>query len=423
MILDRTQAPEFVVPQPFKLTQPVSFTLSNGIPVYQISSGSQQVVRVEWIFNGGSAADRKKGAAWFTNKLLAEGTRKYSAFAIQEKLASVGAFLEQSSGFDRDSVTLYSLSRFLPQTLELVCEILNEATFAENELEKNRTIALQGYQVNLNKTAFLAGNAFRSYLYGSGHVYGRVLDDTAMSAIQRDDLVAHHQQCYHAGNCSVVIAGYAVDDVAKLLEGYLGNWRKGDSFVSTFNSSVAKPGQYKVEKKESMQSSVRYGRRMFTLAHPDYLKMYFLNEILGGYFGSRLMQNIREDKGYTYGIHSSIVCMKHDGYLLIGSDVKKENAEDTLNEINNEMENLKTVPVSKEELETVRNYILGSFLGSVTTPFAQADKFKSVYYNGMGYEFYDRFYQETLAMNADTLMSTAQRYLKDEEMIKVISGE
>src|SRR6478609_8894274 len=317
MILDRTKAPEFLVPKSFKLTQPVSFTLSNGIPVYQISSGEQQVVRIEWIFNGGSAADKQRGAAWFTNKLLSEGTRKYTAFAIQEKLASVGAFLEQASGFDRDSVTLYSLVRFLPQTLELVCEILNEPNFPEEELEKNRTIALQGYQVNLNKTAFLAGNSFRSHLYGSSHAYGRSLDDEAIRSVQRDYLIAHHKQYYHAGNCSIVVAGYSVEGISKLLNQYMSNWQNGSDSSALYKEPTTSPGYYNVEKKDSMQSSIRYGRRMFSLSHPDYFKMYFLNEILGGYFGSRLMQNIREDKGYTYGIHSSLVCLKHDGYLLI----------------------------------------------------------------------------------------------------------
>src|SRR6478735_4589467 len=305
MILDRTKAPEFLVPQSFKLTQPVSFTLSNGIPVYQISSGEQQVVRIEWIFNGGSAADKQKGAAWFTNKLLSEGTKTYSAFVIQEKLASVGAFLEQASGFDRDSVTLYSLARFLPQTLELVCELLNEPSFPEEELEKNRTIALQSYQVNLNKTSFLAGNTFRANLYGGSHAYGRSLDEDAMRAVKREDLVSHHKQHYQAGSCSIVVAGCATDGIAMLLEQFMGGWQKQNIAFESYIEPATQPGYIKVEKKDSMQSSVRYGKRMFTLSHPDYFKMYFLNEILGGYFGSRLMQNIREDKGYTYGIHSA----------------------------------------------------------------------------------------------------------------------
>jgi predicted Zn-dependent peptidase len=164
------------------------------------------------------------------------------------------------------------------------------------------------------------------------------------------------------------------------------------------------------------------GRKLFTRSHPDYFKMMVLNEILGGYFGSRLMRNIREEKGLTYGISSNLFTLQKEGYLLIGTDVKREFTSLTIEEVYKEMNILRTEPVGEEELETVKNYMAGSFAGSLSTPFALADHFKAIYFDGLTYDFYEHYIENILNTSAQQLQDLANQYLTDNSMLVVIAG-
>jgi predicted Zn-dependent peptidase len=177
-----------------------------------------------------------------------------------------------------------------------------------------------------------------------------------------------------------------------------------------------------VEKEDSLQSSIRIGKRLFTRKHPDYFKMLVLNEVFGGYFGSRLMKNIREEKGYTYGISSNLVTLRHDGFLVMGTDVKKEFTGPTIDEVYKEMEVLRKEPVGEEELQTVKNYMIGSFAGSLNSPFAIADNFKTIYFEGMSYDFFEHYIENILDTSAQDLMQLANTYLQPDTMLEVVVG-
>jgi predicted Zn-dependent peptidase len=178
----------------------------------------------------------------------------------------------------------------------------------------------------------------------------------------------------------------------------------------------------KKEKKDAVQTSIRIGKKLFTRNHPDYLKFTVLNETLGGYFGSRLMKNIREEKGLTYGISSQIAPMLQEGYFVIGTDVKKELASKALEEIYNELEKLQNEPVGDEELQTVKNYMIGSYSNSITTPFSLANKFKTLHFNGLSYDYYDNYMTAIQKVNAKDLMQMAKKYFDRTSFTEVLVG-
>ncbi|HSZ25126.1 MAG TPA: pitrilysin family protein, partial [Cytophagaceae bacterium] len=345
MILDRTLVPPYKSIDSYILPEAVSSTLDNGIPLHLIISGTQPVVRLELIFKSGNWYEPALGCAHFAAKMLSEGTTHFTAKEIQDKFAYYGAFPEFNSGMDLASVTIYTLSKYLEDLLPLIYEIVSESVFPEKELENAKNITLQGLKVNKEKTAFLAGVKFREMLFGPNHPYGYFLSDKAIEAVQSNVLLDFYQKNYTSKNCEIVISGSGEIDFAALTNKYLGttHWGKADTIPYSGNQQSEVPFSKRefLPKEEVVQSSIRMGKKLFTISHPHYFNFYCLNELFGGYFGSRLMQNIREDKGYTYGISSNLVTYNREGYFVIGTDTKKEFTQQTLDEIYKEMKKMR----------------------------------------------------------------------------------
>ncbi len=424
--LDRSLVPTYKNIDSYILPEAVSGKLDNGIPLHLILSGTQPVVRIELIFKSGNWYEPSFGCAHFTAKMLSEGTSKHTAKQIQDKFAYYGAFTEFNSGQDLASVTVYTLSKHLESIFPLIYELVSESIFPEKEFESAKNITLQGLKVSKEKTAFMAGIKFREMLFGAEHPYGYFLSEQAIENTHIAILQEFYKKNYTTNNCEIVIAGNGEVDFVALANKYLGkdNWGKSDSLPNKGKTQalVNFTKREFISKEGAVQSSLRMGKKMFAISHPDYFNFYCLNEIFGGYFGSRLMQNIREDKGYTYGISSNIVTNKNEGYFVVGSDVKKEFTLQSIEEVYKEMKKMKEELVSDNELESVRNYMLGSFVNSITTPFAVADKFKTIHFNGLGYDFYKNYFNTLKNINAETLMATANKYFDENSMSESIAG-
>ena len=422
-ILDRTVAPAINPIDRFHLPKVETVSFSNGNKLHTFALGTQPVVRVEWIFNTGSRVEEKTGTSFFTSKMLAEGTSALTSPQIQEFLAQFGAFLEVNPGNERINITLFSLEKHLAVLIPFIKNLLTDSIFPEEQLTKMKQIQSQGIQVNLEKTAYVAGVAFRELLFNNNHPYGKHLNLEVIDAIKKEDLILFFKEELLNKTCDIIITGGFSAESLSLLEQQFGKDNVVGCNTKKPLPSLLKPTREIVlEKEGSVQSSVRYGRMLFNHSHADYFDAYILNEILGGYFGSRLMQNIREEKGYTYGIHSSIVPMQEDGYFVIGTDVKREFTKNTIEEIEKELQLLIDVPVSDNELETVKNYMLGSFVGDIQTPFSIADKYKTIYFNGLGDDYYDRFFARIQSITAADIQAVAKKYFTPAEMSYVISG-
>jgi predicted Zn-dependent peptidase len=222
----------------------------------------------------------------------------------------------------------------------------------------------------------------------------------------------------------VILAGQVGEDDVQHVNKFLGQLVKSQDPVapSHIPQSDYAGKEILIEKEDSVQSSIRIGRRLFNRHHPDYFKTLVANEILGGYFGSRLMKNIREEKGLTYGISSSLVTLSNDGYFMIGTDVKKEFTQQTIDEIKKEIYRLQTELVGDEELQTVKNFMAGEFAGSLNTAFEVADRRKILLLDGLPADFFNRYIDQIHATTAEDIRYVASTYFKPEDMVEVVVG-
>ncbi len=420
-LLDRKIAPSIQPLKNFNLQKIEPSKLSNGIPVFTLNAGTLPVIRLEIIFQAGVRHEAINGASYFVSKMLQEGTRSHSAKEISEKIASLGAFLEVSHNVDRTIITFFCLTKTFEQLLPVVYEMLALPTFPEDQLENLKNIVQQSIKVNLEKNSYVAANLLKEQLYPNGHPYGKTLNLEDIPLITKGELERFFKHQYQFSKAEIVISGQVGSQELFLLNRYFGNekFELGDTHEIPV-TNLGRPQNKLIEKQQSVQSSIRIGKRLFTRSHPDYFKMVVANEILGGYFGSRLMKNIREDKGFTYGINSHMSSHQDEGYFVISTDVKKEFTSAAIDEILKEINILRTQPVPEDELHVVKNYMHGSFLGSINTPFSLADKFKTIHFAGLDYDYFDKYLQTLQNISANQILEISQKYLND--FVEVVVG-
>ncbi|MBE9465457.1 M16 family metallopeptidase [Dyadobacter subterraneus] len=424
MTLDRTEAPDFKVIKTINLPEPQSHVLDNGIPLHVISIGEQPVVRFECIFESGNWHETSAGASFFAIKMLPEGTRSYTSSALSEAFDNIGAFIDMTHSSDRSGIVVYCLSRFLPEVLTLIRELIENPVFPEKELDDLRNITLQNLRINKEKTAYLATTEFRRQLFGSDHPYGQSQEEKNIQELPLAKIQEHFEKYIKNGKRTLVLAGQVSDQDVKLVNEYFGqlDYKTNDLEIEHDSYTEYQGKEVLVEKSDSVQSTIRIGRKLFTRKHPDYFKMLVTNEILGGYFGSRLMKNIREEKGLTYGISSHMITLGREGYFMIGTDVKKEFTQQTIDEIKKEIYRLQTEVVGEDELQTVKNFMAGEFAGSLNTAFEVADRQKILFLDSLPADYFSKYIDQIHATTQEDIQLMASTYLLPEEMIEVVVG-
>ena len=422
-MLNRTQAPDFKQVSAINFIQPEKTVLDNGIPVFAIYSGEQDLVRIEFLFDNVNWTIEKPLQAIAVNAMLNNGTGKLSSKEIAENIDFYGAFFQTEYGQDQSTVTLYSLNKHLASVLPIVKDVLSNSQFPQKELDIYIQNQKQKLQVNLQKNDILSRKEFSHALFGDT-AYGVDIQLKHYDAVKRDDLVDYFKAAYTPNNCTIVVAGKFGEESFSLLNEQFGkNWEKSSSVKNNFIFNASKKNEVYKEKSESLQSAIRIGQLAINRKHEDFAGLQILNCVLGGYFGSRLMNNIREDKGYTYGIGSGIVSLQNAGYLFIATEVGADVCTAALTEIYKEIELLKNELVKDEELELVRNYMLGSMLGSLENVFSHADKFKNIYYSGLGYDYYERYISKVKSITVGEIKDLANKYLTTEAFTEVVVGK
>lgn len=425
-VLNRTIAPSFKAVEKIEFIRASEKRLSNNIPVYAVSGGTQDVIRVELLFSAGMYEQNRTLQASCANTMLEEGTSKLNAAQIAEAVDYYGAFLETSVAQDSAAIVLYTLTKYLDATLPIIEQIIKDASFPEQELDILLKNKKQKYLVNNQKVASLARRRFSELIFGEKHPYGVDVKENDFDTLQRVDLIDFYKKHYNAKNCRIILAGQVEDRVYGLLEKYFGgnDWLGNDLELKSHIESCSHTEKiHLIHKEDALQSAIRIGKLMFNKTHADFHPMQVLNTIYGGYFGSRLMSNIREDKGYTYGIGSGMVSLKHSGYFFISTEVGVDVCANALKEIYFEMDRLKEELVTEEELELVKNYMLGTFLRSVDGPFAMADRFKGILDYGLGYDYYDRYVATIRTISASQLRDLANKYFDKNSMIELVAGK
>jgi zinc protease len=423
--IDRKLAPVSSKIENLAVQQVKKHVLESGIPVYFIKSGTQDVLRIEFIFHAGEVFQSAPLLARTVNSLLQEGTKSKTGLELANEIDFYGAFLQADTGKDLASLTLYVAKKHLKNVLSLVVEILLQSTMPEKEFQLQMQNGKQKYKINLEKTDYLASKYFGDSVF-KGTVYQSNLKIEDFETLTLQQVKSFYNKQYSLQNLTIVAAGMVDDEVVNLLEKHFNtsiNTPNLDlpSEKLSYNFETQKDLMH-LKREDSLQSSIRIGRRMFLNNHPDKFKFSILNCVLGGYFGSRLMANIREDKGYTYGISSSYSAFQHAAVFTIGTDVGNEVCEKAIVEIYKEIEILKQELIPQQELELVKSYLLGSFLKSLDGPFALSDRFKAVHFLGLNYKYYEKYIETIETVTNRDLIETANQYLNKDSFVEVVVG-
>lgn len=426
-MIDRTLQPKTQELTQFNILQPTRINLPNGIPLSVINAGEQDVVRIDILFAGGRWQQSQKLQALFTNRMLREGSRKFPAAVISEKLDFYGAWLELSSSADYAYITMYSLNKYFAETMEVLESIIKEPVFPEKELSTVIDANIQQYLVNTSKVDFLAHRSLLRALYGEQHPCGQYIEETDYHAITPEVLKTFYHQYYHSGNCDIYLSGKVTDTIIHKVETTLGAEPFGnfhhDLVKKEFAPVPTAAKRIFTEREDALQSAVKLGMITITRQHPDYTKLRVLVTLFGGYFGSRLMSNIREDKGYTYGISAGIMSYPESSVLTISTETDNNYVEPLIAEIYNEIDKLQQIPVSSDELAMVRNYMLGEMCRNYESPFSLADAWMFIKTSGVDDNYFSRSLQAIREVTPEELRDLAGRYLCKENLKEVIAGK
>ncbi|TMI69404.1 MAG: insulinase family protein [Bacteroidetes bacterium] len=421
--IDRTVAPEIVDAVNFKLQLKSykKFTLKNGVDVYTIDAGAEEVLSLEWVFYAGNWFEDQNLVAASANFLLKNGTTKKSAFQVNEHFEYYGSYLNRACYNETATVSLHCLNKHIAELLPVVRELLTDSIMPEQELAIYQQNMKQRLKVNLKKSDFIAGRLIDSYLYGEHHPYGKYTRDEDFDKLNRQQLLDFYNKYYQQGKFMIFVAGRLPVNLEPLLNEYFGDLGNSNIQAGPIALKSSEEKKFRVTNdKDGVQGSIRIARPFPNRHHPDFLKIQVLNSLFGGFFGSRLMSNIREDKGYTYGIHSFLQNHIHESAWMISTEAGKDVCEAAITEIYKEMKTLREEPVDEEELLLVRNFMIGSILGDLDGPFQIIARWKNIILNGLDENYFYNSINTIKTISAEELQGLAQKYLKPEEFYELV---
>lgn len=423
--MNRSESPKIVDAVDFnlQLKKIQQFSLDNSLPVYAINAGAEELVMIEFVFYAGNWYEEKNIIAATTNFMLKNGTTNKKAFAINEHFEFYGSYLNRNCYNETATLTLHTLSKHLPHLLPVIAEILTESIFPEDELVIYKQNQKQRLEVSLKKCDFVANRFIDEYLFGIQHPYGKYTSVEDYDALQTEELKNFYRQFYTKGKCMMFVAGKLPADIQEQLNKNFGSL----PFNTTDLTEIIHPVSPASQKKQhitndvnGVQGAIRIARPFPNRHHPDFQKVAVLNTIFGGFFGSRLMSNIREDKGYTYGIHSYIQNHIHECAWMISTEAGKDVCAATIEETYKEMEILRNELVDDEELDLVKNFMMGSLLGDLDGPFQIIARWKNYILNNLDDQYFYSGIQAIKTVTPEELQALAQKYLNPDEFYELV---
>lgn len=399
------------------------FNLDNGVPVYAIDAGAEEVLQAELIFYAGNWYEQQKSVAAATNYLLKNGTSRKTAFEINEEFEYYGAYCSRSCFNETSVISLSSLSKHLPAILPVVREMITDSVFTEQELDIYKQNSKQRIKVNLKKCDFVANRLIDAYLYGEQHPYGKYTDPEDLDALNNQLLKDFYKQYYLNGQCIIFVSGKLPANIEAQLNNAFGNLPIG-AFTGNLSGIAQVPAaekKYRIQNDaDGVQGAIRIARPFPNRHDPDFMKVSVLNTLFGGFFGSRLMSNIREDKGYTYGIHSYIQNHIHSTAWMISTEAGKDVCEAAIEEVYKEMKLLRDDLVDEEELLLVRNYLIGTILGDLDGPFQIMGRWKNLILNNLDENYFYRSIETIKNISAEELRELAKKYLNPADFYELV---
>ena len=399
------------------------YTLDNGIEVYSIDAGAQEVTMVELVFFAGNWYEDQNIVAATTNFMLKNGTSNKTAFEINEHFEYFGAYLNRNCYNETATITLHCLNRYLADVLPIIAELITDSVFPEEELAIYQQNQKQRLEVNLRKCDYVANRLIDEYVYGYKHPYGIYTSPQEYDGLSREQLVQFYNQYYRNGKCIIFVAGKLAPGIQQQLNNVFGHLPLNQHPIQEkqhhVQPSIQK--QFNVINDESgVQGAIRIAQPFAGRRHPDFIPLQVLNNLFGGFFGSRLMANIREDKGYTYGIHSYFQNHIHDSCWMISTEAGRPVCEATIKEVYHEMKVLRDEPVDEEELLLVQNYMMGSLLGDLDGPFQVIARWKTYVLNGLNEDYFYHSINTIKTINPVQVQELANKYLQPADFYELV---
>lgn len=360
-----------------------------------------------------------------TNYLLKNGTSRLSAFGVNEHFEYYGSYLSRTCYNETAELTLHCLNKHVNELVPVVAEIITDSVFAEEEISIYKQNTQQRLKVSLQKCEFVAGQLIDAYLFGEDHPYGKYSRLEDYEALQRDEIVEFYKTYYQQGSCVIFAAGKLPSDLPDQLEQYFGKlalkpYTGSNTIVKHPVSPAAEKKQQITIDPQGVQSAIRIARPFPNRHHPDFQKAMVLNNVYGGFFGSRLMANIREEKGYTYGIYSYLMNHVDQSGWIISTEAGRDVTEATVNEIYKEMKRIREELIDEDELMVTRNYMIGTILGDLDGPFQVAARWKNLILNDLDEAYFYQGIETIKKVTPRELQQIAEKYLKAEEFYELL---
>jgi zinc protease len=422
-MIDRKKAPAIVDAVNFHLQlKPCKkFILKNGVEVYAVDAGAEEVMMVEWVFYAGNWYEDKNLVAATTNFMLKNGTSTKTAFQVNEHFEYYGAYLNRACYNETSIITLHTLTKHIGELLPVVRELLTDSVFPAEELAIYKQNMLQRLKVNLKKSDFVAGRLIDTYLFGEDHPYGKYTKEEDFAALDREQLLNYYKQFYQQGKFVLFVAGRLPGNLEDLLNTNFGDLPNKANKAKDILVKPAAEKKYRImNDPNGAQGAIRIARPFPNRHHPDFLKVQVLNNLFGGFFGSRLMANIREDKGYTYGIYSYLLNHIHTSGWLISTEAGRDVSEAAITEVYKEMQLLREELVEDDELLLVRNYMMGTLLGDLDGPFQVIARWKNIILNGLDENYFYDSINTIKSVTAKELQALAQKYLQPGDFYELL---
>ncbi len=425
--MNRKQQPDIQELSKFNLLPVERIVLPNGIPVMIINSEEQSICRIDFMFGGGYWTQDEKLQAFITNSMLREGTQSYSSVQLAEKMDFYGSVLELSMFPQYVYITGYCLNKYFEQTAALLNSMIIEPTFPEKEFGVMMNRELQKFQINSSRVKYLTMRNLRNALYGDAHPMGKRTTEEDFKKLTTDSLRRYFERTYNSDNCLIILSGKITDKILKQTEQLFGTqpfgkYRQRVAFPSYTIHTTPQKRLFE-ERDDAQQSAVKLGMHSINQLHPDYQNLNILVTIFGGYFGSRLMSNIREDKGYTYGIYSGFSHEPDSSLLVVTTEVSQQYVEPLIKEVYHEIDRLQNELVGEDELAMVRSYMAGSMCRTMELSFSAADVYQLQFINRLPDDFQERALKAIQTVTPQELQRLAQQYLCKENLKEVISGK
>mgnify|MGYP001029812956 FL=1 len=423
--IDRTQAP---ATRPFgrlQLPQPAGENLDNGIELYVIDKGDQEVCRIDLLFDGGRCPALTPAIADLTGPMIRRGVPGYDANRIAELLDYYGAWIQTGTTMHFSTLSVFSLNRNLSQVLPLVADIINKPLFPDDDLDLLRQQRIDRLHINRSKVRFVAGELFNQLVFGKNHPYARTIEADDISAINRQDLQEYHRKYYLGTRIRAIASGCITKETANTVRQFLCSIACHDMCHNLPAVPLQPETEHfaAVDLPGTLQTGIRMGMPVAGCLHPDFPFLSMANLILGGYFGSRLMKNIREEKGYTYGISSHIISLQNSAYFTIITETGTDYTQPLIEETRREMQTLCEKEVPADELETARNYLQGQRARTLDSPFAMGDYYLSSMISNTPFDYFERKDEAIRHATAADIQRAAQLYLRPEMLYVALAGD